>query len=377
MNSLKETGADIGNSLATVLAPVLKDISGALKAFSEIWNNIPEPVQNTIIKIALLAATIGPLLVAGGKVISAIGTITSAIGSLTTFLGIGTAATTAAGTAATATGAAVGAASIPLLPIIGIIAAIIAAVVAIIAIVKNWGAITDWFKGVWSGFCDGIQTAWTAVGNFFTQTLPNFFSDVGQKWSDGWNTMKTNAGNIWDSIKSGVGTSIDNIKTNVGNGLDNVKQSFSDKLSAAHEIEEFHPTETWHSGMHILNLFYPLLDMQEKTLHTFEVWISIAPGAATIAAQCIIASITGQGLGAQDRWDGRITVKDELSPILINVMVLTVTGMVSVEKITRSIPAPQMESITTITPLMSGSWIRSVLAKERLKRSFFLLILRT
>jgi phage-related minor tail protein len=234
MNSLKETGADIGNSLATVLAPVLKDISGALKTFSEIWNSIPEPVQNTIVKIALLAATIGPVLVAGGKVISAVGTITSAIGSLTTFLGIGTAATTAAGTAATATGAAVGAASIPLLPIIGIIAAIIAAVIAIIAIVKNWGAITDWFKGVWSGFCDGIQTAWTAVGDFFTQTLPNFFSDVGQKWSDGWNTMKTNAGTIWDNIKTGVGNSIDNIKTNVGNGLDNVKQSFSDKLSAAH-----------------------------------------------------------------------------------------------------------------------------------------------
>jgi len=42
-----------------------------------------------------------------------------------------------------------------------------------------------------------------------------------------------------------------------------------------HEIEEFHPTETWHSGLHLLNLFYPLLDMQEKTLHTFEVWISI------------------------------------------------------------------------------------------------------
>ena len=31
-----------------------------------------------------------------------------------------------------------------------------------------------------------------------------------------------------------------------------------------HEVEEFHPMETWHSGDHILNLFYPLLDMQEK-----------------------------------------------------------------------------------------------------------------
>ena len=83
-----------------------------------------------------------------------------------------------------------------------------------------------------------------------------------------------------------------------------------------HEVEEFHPMETWHSGDHILNLFYPLLDMQEKTLHTFEVWISVAPGSAVIQAQGIIASITGQGLGAQDRWNGRIEVSDEYLPIV-------------------------------------------------------------
>jgi hypothetical protein len=86
------------------------------------------------------------------------------------------------------------------------------------------------------------------------------------------------------------------------------------------EIAEFHPKETWHSGQHILNLFYPLLDMQEKMLHTFEVWISVAPGSAVIDAQCIIASITGQGLGAQDRWDGRITVSDELVAFLLTGM---------------------------------------------------------
>jgi len=83
-----------------------------------------------------------------------------------------------------------------------------------------------------------------------------------------------------------------------------------------HEVEEFHPMETWHSGDHILNLFYPLLDMQEKTLHTFEVWISVAHGSADIQAQGIIASITGQGLGAQDRWNGRIEVSDEYLPII-------------------------------------------------------------
>jgi hypothetical protein len=87
-----------------------------------------------------------------------------------------------------------------------------------------------------------------------------------------------------------------------------------------HEVEEFHPKETWHTGQHILNLFYPLLDMQEKTLHTFEVWISVAPGSATIDAQCIIASITGQGLGVQDRWNGRIDASDDMTLSLLSGM---------------------------------------------------------
>jgi hypothetical protein len=72
--------------------------------------------------------------------------------------------------------------------------------------------------------------------------------------------------------------------------------------------------------MHILNLFYPLLDMAEKTLHTFEVWISVSLGSATIAAQNILAAITGQGLGAQDRWDGRITASDEFALLLLSGM---------------------------------------------------------
>ena len=85
-----------------------------------------------------------------------------------------------------------------------------------------------------------------------------------------------------------------------------------------HEVEEFHPMETWHTGTHILNLFYPLLDMAEKTLHTFAVWITIAPGSATINAQNIIASITGQGLGAQDRWNGRIDASDDYIPLVLS-----------------------------------------------------------
>ena len=47
MNSLKETGAEVGNSLMTVLTPVLKQISEKLKSLAEWWNNLGEPIPET------------------------------------------------------------------------------------------------------------------------------------------------------------------------------------------------------------------------------------------------------------------------------------------------------------------------------------------
>lgn len=119
-----------------------------------------------------------------------------------------------------------------------------------------------------------------------------------------------------------------------------------------HEVEEFHPTETWHTGAHILNLFYPLLSMAEKTLHAFAVWISIAPGSATINAQNIIASITGQGLGAQDRWDGRIEASDDYIPLLLSgLQHLSLEG--TVETLFHT-PDPTGASDTMSQVLLSG-----------------------
>lgn len=118
------------------------------------------------------------------------------------------------------------------------------------------------------------------------------------------------------------------------------------------EVAEFHPQETWHSGMHVLNLFYPLIDMAEKMLHTFEVWISVGSGSATIAAQNILAAITGQGLGAQDRWDGRITVSDDMAMIQLSGMQhLALEGSVETALIT---PTPTGASDRISQVLLSG-----------------------
>ena len=78
------------------------------------------------------------------------------------------------------------------------------------------------------------------------------------------------------------------------------------------EVEQFHPSETWFSGKHLLNLYYPIIEMKANELHTFEVMIELMDGTATIEPQNAMATISGQGLGAQERWDGRITVDEEI-----------------------------------------------------------------
>ena len=81
------------------------------------------------------------------------------------------------------------------------------------------------------------------------------------------------------------------------------------------EVEQLHPSETWFSGKHLLNLYYPIIEMKANELHTFEVMIELTDGTATIEPQNAMATISGQGLGAQERWDGRITVDEEIRPV--------------------------------------------------------------
>lgn len=87
-----------------------------------------------------------------------------------------------------------------------------------------------------------------------------------------------------------------------------------------HEVEEFHPKESWLSGKHLLTLYYPIMELTANQLHTFEVLISMKNGAAHIEAQNIMATITGQGLGVQERWDGKITAEETMKKLLLSSM---------------------------------------------------------
>lgn len=97
LNELKLVGADLVESAGPMLVDIAGGLAEGVSALSEAWNGLSPEMQDTIIKVAGIAAVAGPLLVIGGKVIGGISSITGGIGSLTGTLG---GLTSAAGTAA-------------------------------------------------------------------------------------------------------------------------------------------------------------------------------------------------------------------------------------------------------------------------------------
>lgn len=108
------------------------------------------------------------------------------------------------------------------------------------------------------------------------------------------------------------------------------------------EVEQFHPTETWLSGKHLLNLYYPIIEMETNELHTFEVLIELSNGTAAIEPQNAMATISGQGLGAQERWDGRITVDEEIKLIELSGLRTNILH----DHVTAALITPKKEGIT-------------------------------
>ena len=79
------------------------------------------------------------------------------------------------------------------------------------------------------------------------------------------------------------------------------------------EVLLHHPVETWHSGKHILSLYYPIEKLVPNITNTFNVYLRMEGGEGTVEAGGCIASISGQAMAAAAAWDGRIEVEEYVS----------------------------------------------------------------
>lgn len=214
VNNLKLTGADLSASLQTVLLPMLEGAIGALKRFADWFGDLTPETQEFIVKIGLIAAAIGPVLVGMGK-------LAMSVGKAMVFFGEGGAG---AGLFAKAIAVITG-------PVGAVIAAIAAAIAIGVLLYKNWDTIKAKAEEVWtaivdflSGIWDGITETWTAFWDGVKSTLVGIWQgikDVASTVFEGisaviggvWNVIKALTLAEWNGIKAVVTTVWNGIKT--------------------------------------------------------------------------------------------------------------------------------------------------------------------
>lgn len=83
------------------------------------------------------------------------------------------------------------------------------------------------------------------------------------------------------------------------------------------EILIHHPVETWHSGKHILSLYYPIESVIPDITNTFNVYLRMEGGSAAVEIGGCIASISGQAMAAAAAWDGKINIEETAAKFVI------------------------------------------------------------
>ena len=263
---LKSQLQELAISIGDALMPSIREFVEHIQKLVDKFNGLDDGTKAIIVKVALFAAALGPVLVIIGSVVSAIGTIMTIIPAL------------ASGISAV-TGA-FGALSAVMLanPITLVIAAIVA-LIAIFVVLWNkcdafrefwinlWNKIKEVFSAAWEGIksaftwfidfiqnnwagllllivnpfvgafkliydnCEGFrefwQNLWTAIKDFFVSAwegIKEFFSGLweGLKGAaqSGWEFIRDGVTEAWESLKEGTESNWETIKEAVGTAWD-------------------------------------------------------------------------------------------------------------------------------------------------------------
>ncbi len=219
MNNLKLSGSDLGSSIQTVLLPVLENVIGTFQRFSEWFGNLSPETQQFIVKMGLMAAAIGPVLVAVGK-------LSGGLGKAISFFSEG-------GKGADLFAKAIAFITSPA----GLVVAAIAAIVAVgVLLYKNWDTIKEKASEVWggiveflSGIWEGISSAWSAVWEAIKATLTGIWEGLKTVASTAFEGVKQAISIVWEGIKSATSTVWNGIKTT----LQTIWNSFKSVASTA------------------------------------------------------------------------------------------------------------------------------------------------
>ena len=223
MNSVKEAGADLVDALGPTIQTVLTKLTDIIKKVTDAWNSLTPAQQDNIVKFALAAAAIGPVVSAIGKGITAFNTIKTAVTGFSTVLKLASAGPIVL------IGAAIAALVILIITHLDEIKAAFGKIKEFITTTINaikttvttvWNAIKTAVMTVVNGIKTGVQTAFNAVKS----TVTNIF-----------NGIKSVATRVWNGIKTAIMTPINAAKDGVSRAINAIKGFFSGlKLKLPH-----------------------------------------------------------------------------------------------------------------------------------------------
>ncbi len=167
LNELKIVGMELVQAAAPLIKSVAEGLTNAIKALRSAWEGLSPEMQQTIIKLAGIAAAIGPVLAIGGKLVSGIGGLMELAPKLVSAFGAVKGALSAVWAVMAAN------------PITLIIAAIAALVAAFIYCWNNVKGFKEFFLNAWEAIKQGVSNAAAWIGNAI-KNIGDWFSNLGQ-----------------------------------------------------------------------------------------------------------------------------------------------------------------------------------------------------
>ena len=209
LNELKIVGMELVQAAAPLIKAVAEGLTNAIKALRSAWEGLSPEMQTTIIKLAGIAAAIGPVLAIGGKLVYGIGRLMELAPTLVSAFGAVKGALSAVWAVMAAN------------PVGAVIAALVAIGVALVTLYNKceWfrnavdavgrairdGVIgfVDWFKNAMNGVGDFLGNLAQSALNWGKDLIGNFINGIKQKFAD----LKNAVSNVAQTVKDFLGFS--------------------------------------------------------------------------------------------------------------------------------------------------------------------------
>ena len=226
LEKLKSSIDVLVTSIGEALAPTIQKVATFIQGLVDKFNALTPAQQETIAKIGLVVAALGPLLIVVGKVISSVGTIMTfapkIVSGVQSVIGIGS---KLMGGLQSLWGV------IMANPIVLIVAAIAAAVAAFIYFWNTSEEFRNFWIGLWEAIKTAVSTVVQAIVTFFTETVPAAFTSFVEFFQGLWEGVKEFFSGLWEGMKEIVSTAWETIKNVVQLAVMAIGEFFSTALT--------------------------------------------------------------------------------------------------------------------------------------------------